>query len=158
MSSYSTPIRCDDGSPMPATPGTARAAFERRPFRRIYLAGFASNVGSWMQTVVLGPFVYKLSGDSALFAGLVICAQLGPQLVVAIPGGALSNKVSNRKALMQLLQVIMLLSALFLAWVANQASPSKYLVLLGVGIGGVCGSLYAPNYQATVPDLAGIEK
>ncbi len=142
---------------MPATPGTARAALENRPFRRLYYAGFASNVGSWMQTVVLGPFVYKLSGNSARFVGLVIFAQLGPQLLVAIPGGALSNRVSNRKALMQTLQVIQVLSALFLALVAAQLHPSKTMVLVGVAIGGCAGSLYAPNYQAILPDLAGIE-
>ena len=142
---------------MPAAPGTARAALENRPFRRLYFAGFASNIGSWMQTVVLGPFVYKLSGNSARFVGLVIFAQLGPQLLVAIPGGALSNRVPNRKALMQTLQIVQVLSALFLTWVAAQPQPSKNLVLIGVAIGGCAGSLYAPNYQAILPDLAGIE-
>jgi MFS family permease len=142
---------------MPASPGTARAALERRPFRNLYAAGFFSNIGSWMQTVVLGPFAYKLSGDSARFAGLVIFAQLGPQLIVAIPGGALSNRVKSRKALMQTLQVIQVLAAVFLAWVAAQPLPSKTLVLIGVAIGGCCNSLYAPNYQAIMPDLAGPE-
>jgi MFS family permease len=142
---------------MAATPGTARAALQRRSFRRLYVAGFFSNIGSWMQTVVLGPFVFRLSGDSASFAGLVIFAQLGPQLLIAIPGGALSNRVRNRKALMQTLQVIQVVAALFLAFVASQPSPSKMLVLLGVAIGGCAGSLYAPNYQAIMPDLAGPE-
>lgn len=142
---------------MPAVPGTARAALENRTFRRLYYAGFASNIGSWMQTVVLGPFVYRLSGNSARFVGLVIFAQLGPQLLVAIPGGALSNRVANRKALMQTLQGIQVLSAVFLAWVGAQGTPSKTLVLLGVAVGGCAGSLYAPNYQAILPDLAGPE-
>lgn len=110
-----------------------------------------------MQTVVVGPFAYRLSGNSARFVGLVMFAQLGPQLLLAIPGGALSNRVPNRRVLMQILQVVQLGAAIFLAIVAAAERPSKWLVLVGVAIGGTAGSLYAPNYQAIVPELAGPE-
>jgi hypothetical protein len=34
-------------------PGTARSALRSRDFRRIWIATFSSNVGTWMQNVAL---------------------------------------------------------------------------------------------------------
>src|SRR4051794_40855292 len=60
--------------------GTARAAFAHRTFRIVYLGAFASNIGTWMQNVVLSGLAYKLT-DSALFVGAMNLAQLGPLLL-----------------------------------------------------------------------------
>ena len=35
-------------------PGTARAALQHKVFRRVFIGAFLSNIGSWMQNVVLG--------------------------------------------------------------------------------------------------------
>ena len=137
-------------------PGTARAALAQRDFRVLFTGGFASNVGTWMQNVVLGPFAYKLSGGSATFAGLVVFAQLGPLLILSIPGGALANRAS-RKPYMICAQSEQLLFALALSFLATQASPSKTLVVLAVLGGGIGNALVAPVYQAVLPDLVGRE-
>ncbi|MEO6988600.1 MAG: hypothetical protein ABI239_08125, partial [Aquihabitans sp.] len=50
-------------------PGTARAAFSHPTFRTVYLGAFASNIGTWMQNVVLGALAYELTG-SATFVGI----------------------------------------------------------------------------------------
>ena len=137
-------------------PGTARAALAQRDFRIMYTGGFASNVGTWMQNVVLGPFAYKLAGGSATFAGLVIFAQLGPLLLLSIPGGALANR-ARRRPYMICAQSEQLLFALALAALATQARPSRLLVVLAVLGGGIGNAMVAPVYQAVLPDLVGRE-
>ena len=43
------------------TPGTAASALRHRTFRTVYFGAFASNIGTWMQNVVLGALAYELS-------------------------------------------------------------------------------------------------
>ena len=43
----------------PFAPGTARAALSYPVFRRVFVGAFLSNVGSWMQNVVLGAYGYS---------------------------------------------------------------------------------------------------
>ncbi|NBO98068.1 MAG: hypothetical protein EBV13_04990 [Actinobacteria bacterium] len=38
--------------------GSARAAFQSRDFRRIWFGSFASNIGTWIQNVVLPVYIY----------------------------------------------------------------------------------------------------
>ena len=53
------------------TPGTARSAFRHRAFRTVYLGAFASNIGTWMQNVVLGALAYDLT-KSGVFVGAMV--------------------------------------------------------------------------------------
>ena len=43
--------------------GTARAALRYPTFRTVFFGAFLSNIGSWMQNVVLGAFAYKITGS-----------------------------------------------------------------------------------------------
>ena len=82
------------------TPGTARAAFSHRTFRIVYFGAFASNIGTWMQNVVLGAIAYELTQLAACSSGLIIFAQLGPLLLLSIVGGLLADVVDRKKLLM----------------------------------------------------------
>ena len=83
--------------PRPArTPGSAAAALSNPRFRRLWLGSFASNVGTWMQSVVLGSFVYKLTestGHPSTYVGLVFFASLGPILMFGMAGGFLADRL-----------------------------------------------------------------
>jgi MFS family permease len=138
----------------PPTPGTARAALAHRDYRIVYFGSFASNIGSWAQTVVLGPYAYRLAQDSAAFAGLTVTAQMGPVLLFATLGGLLANRLP-RKRLMITGQAVQALFALILAWVVVQPDPSKPLFLFAVFGGGVTNALTAPTFQAVLPELCG---
>ena len=48
--------------------GTARAALRHPDFRSVYIGAFLSNVGTWMQNVVLGALAYDLT-RSPIFVG-----------------------------------------------------------------------------------------
>ena len=61
------------------------------PNFRIYVTGsFVSNIGTWMQNVVLGAYVYDQTRSSSI-VGLVLFAQLGPMLLFSVVGGMLAD-------------------------------------------------------------------
>jgi MFS family permease len=144
-------------SPPQHTPGTARAALAQPAFRRMYFSGFASNIGNWMQTVVLGPYALRLSGNSARFVALLMLAQLGPLLVLSIPGGTLAARIRQRQRYMIWLHVAQIICALYLALLALGDRPNQWLVLLGVLGGGVGNALSAPVWTSVLPELVGKE-
>jgi len=141
------------------TPGTARSAWSHPRFRTIYLGAFASNIGTWMQNVVLGALAYDLTG-SGVFVGIVTAAQLGPLLVLSLVGGALADAVDRKKILVTL-SVGQGIASLALAAVALDESPNKLLLVGVVLVIGCMNALYAPTFSAVVPilvprrDLAG---
>ncbi|HEV7720308.1 MAG TPA: MFS transporter [Iamia sp.] len=141
------------------TPGTARSAWSHPRFRTIYLGAFASNIGTWMQNVVLGALAYDLTG-SGVFVGVVTAAQLGPLLVLSLVGGALADAV-DRKKLLIVLSVGQGIASLGLAAVALDDSPNRVLLVAVVLAIGCMNALYAPTFSAVVPilvprrDLAG---
>jgi MFS family permease len=143
----------DGDSPVPARSGTARAAMRHRTFRIVFLGAFASNIGTWMQNVVLGAYAYDLT-HSATFVGVIIFAQLGPTLVLPMVGGLLADKVDRRRFLI-LLSIEQLVFSLGVALVVVSPHPSKVLlVVMVLGVG--CGSaMFGPAYSAILPGLVG---
>ncbi len=143
----------DGDSPIPARSGTARAALSHRTFRIVFLGAFASNIGTWMQNVVLGAYAYDLT-HSSTFVGVIIFAQLGPTLVLPIFGGLLADKV-DRKRLLIILALEQLVFSLGVALVVLSPHPSHVLLVvmvLGVGAGS---AMFGPTYAAVLPGLVG---
>jgi MFS family permease len=136
-------------------PGTARAALVQQDFRRLYFSTFSSSVGSWMQTVVVGPLALRLGGES--FVGLLMFANFGPILLLSIPAGALAAKIRNRRRYMISMQTMQIAVASFLAAVSANGAPNKWLLLLGVLGGGVLNSLNGPVSQTLMPEIVGRE-
>src|SRR6201997_5021310 len=120
----------DGDSVVPAGRGTARAALRHRTFRIVFLGAFASNIGTWMQNVVLGAYAYDLT-HSATFVGIIIFAQLGPTLVLPMVGGLLADKVDRRRFLI-LLSLEQLVFSLGGALVVSSAPPSHVLLVIMV--------------------------
>ncbi|HYL53179.1 MAG TPA: MFS transporter, partial [Acidimicrobiia bacterium] len=86
---------------VPYRRGTAQAALRHRDFRIVYVGTFASNVGTWMQNVILGAFMLDLTGKGS-WVSLVFFAQLGPLLFLSLTGGALADTVDRRRLLVSL--------------------------------------------------------
>lgn len=132
-------------------PGTARAAFAHPTFRTVYLGAFASNIGTWMQNVVLGALAYSLT-KSGVFVGIITAAQLGPLLLFSPVGGMIADSFDRKRSLM-ILCIQQALFSLLLALVTLPDDPNKVAmvaVVLAIGIGN---ALYAPIFSAVVPIL-----
>jgi MFS family permease len=139
----------------PPRAGTARAALAQRTFRIVFFGAFASNIGTWMQNVILGAYVYSIS-HSSTFVGLVVFAQMGPSLLLSILGGVVADTVDRRRLLI-IISFEQLIFSLVLALVCRGQSPSHvviFLIVLAIGVGQ---AVYAPAYSAVLPALVGRE-
>lgn len=131
-------------------PGTARSALAYRDFRLIWIGVFASNVGSWMQNLALPAYIDARTGSATIVAVLVF-AQLGPLLLLAIPGGVIADRVPRRPWLLSMQTAQMVFSVLLAFLVSRDSSLTLiFLAQLGVGIGN---ALNAPAFQASIPLL-----
>src|SRR6059058_594574 len=131
--------------------GTAQAALRNRDFRIFWGGTFASNIGTWMQNVLLGAFGYELTG-SAVFVGILFFAQLGPLLFMSTVGGVLADVVDRRKLLI-ITQVEQLVLSMLLAVLAAGGNPSRVALVACVFAIGVGNSLSAPAIAAILPTL-----
>ena len=118
----------------------------------MWTASFASNVGTWMQNVVLPAYVYERTGKASV-VGLLVFAQLGPLLVLSIPAGVVADRFDRRRWLIAM-QIVQLVFSAALAPLAAADAPiwSLFLIAMGVGIGS---ALNAPAWSAMLPTMVG---
>jgi MFS family permease len=149
------PLANSEALDAPATPRSGRAidALRHHAFRRVYTGAFLSNVGTWMQNVVLGALAYDLTGSSA-FVGLVLFAQLGPMLFFSMVGGLLADSFDRRRLLVSISAMQALLT-LGLAAVTRGDAPNEAAVVGIVFLIGMGQSVFGPAYSALLPDLVG---
>ncbi|MFM2070782.1 MAG: hypothetical protein RLZZ623_1045 [Actinomycetota bacterium] len=137
-----------------ARPGSARAALAYPDFRRMWVGSFASNIGTWMQNVVLPAYVYERTGRASV-VGLLVFAQLGPLLLLSIPAGVIADRFDRRRWLIAM-QIVQLVFSVALAPLAAANAPlwSLFVVAMGVGIGN---ALNAPAWSAMLPTMVSKE-
>ena len=133
--------------------GTAMDVLRQRTFRRVYTGAFLSNIGTWMQNVVLGALAYDLTGSSS-FVGIVLFAQLGPMLFFSMIGGLIADSFDRRRLLVAV-SVTQAALALGLAMVTRSDDPSKVAIVVIVFFIGLGQSVFGPAYSAVLPDIAG---
>ena len=136
---------------LPFRRGTAQAALRNRDFRIFWGGTFASNIGTWMQNVLLGAYGYELTG-SATFVGVLFFAQLGPLLFMSNIGGVLADVVDRRKLLI-ITQLAQLILSGVLAALAVSDDPSLVAIVVCVFAIGVANALSAPAIAAILPTL-----
>ena len=134
-------------------PGSARAALRHKVFRRVFAGAFLSNIGTWMQNVVLGALAYDLT-ESPTFVGVILFAQLGPLLLFSVVGGALADTV-DRKRLLVSVALSQLVLSFVLAAVAAPERPNQVALVVVVFAIGVGQALFNPAYSAMLPQLVG---
>jgi MFS family permease len=135
----------------PIRTGTARAALRYPTFRRVYIGALLSNIGSWMQNVILGAFVYQQTG-SASYVALISFAQLGPLLLLSMVGGAVADRFDRRTVLI-VVSVEQLLFSFAIAALVTAPNPNLALLLGLVFAIGIGQAIYAPAYSALIPTL-----
>src|SRR6185436_15589485 len=113
--------------------GTAQAALRHRNFTLVWGGTFASNVGTWMQNVLLGQFAYALTKDAG-YVGLLYFAQLGPLLFLSQVGGVIADMVDRRRYLVVMQTMQMALSFLLvpLAVVDHPDQTAIFLCVLAI--------------------------
>lgn len=131
--------------------GTAMAALAFPMFRRVWGGSLLSNVGSWMQNVVLGAYVYDLTG-SAMWVSAVTFAQLGPLLLLSIVGGTLAD-LFDRRRLLILVALEQAAFSVVLAGIVALDDPPIGAIIVVVGLIGIGQAVHAPTFTAVTPML-----
>jgi MFS family permease len=124
-------------------------------YRALLIAQFASNIGTWMQTVGAQWLMGDLTHDP-LQVALVQTATSLPVFLLGFPAGAVGDVFDRRRVLL-LSQAFMLAAAALLAFLTFEDDVTPW-VLLGLTFAiGAGRALTAPSWQAIQPQLVGRE-
>ena len=136
---------------MAADSGAAWAPLKGSVFRMLWLAVLASNIGTWMQTVGAQWLLVDLPNAATLVA-LVQTADTLPDLLLALPGGALADIFDRRRFLIGL-QVFQVAAGIGLTALTLTGQMTPPLLLGFTFVLGAAGAVATPAYQALIPEL-----
>lgn len=126
-------------------------ALRVRPFRWYWAAQWPVFLGTWMQVVALGYFVYQQTRSTAA-VGAVAAADGLPAVVLSMFGGVLADRMPRRRILLYT-QSILGISAGALAMLVATHHASLGAVMAVAVVFGSADSLDLPTRQALVADL-----
>lgn len=136
----------------PISTGTAASALRHRTFRIVFFGAFASNIGSWMQNVVLGAYAYNTTHSSTFVGGSFSPSSVRPSCwppsAGSWPTRWTARNSSSRSPSSS--------SCSLWGWPWSSGPPQVLLVVMVVLV-GVGNALYAPTYSAILPGLVGRE-
>jgi MFS family permease len=136
--------------PVQDAPG-AWSPLRHPSFALLWTAALLSNTGSWMHDVAAGWLMTTLAPTPAMVA-LVQAATTLPVFLLALPAGALADRMDKRRLLL-LVQSVMLLLAAALGVLVLLGAASEWVLLaitFGLGIGV---AITSPTWQAILPQL-----
>ncbi|MEI7815020.1 MAG: MFS transporter [Coriobacteriia bacterium] len=138
-------------------------SFRERDFTLFWFGSLVSNTGTWMQTTALALVVFSFR-QSSIDLGVVNFVSGIPILFLALPAGALADRVDKRMLLI-IAQAVLMLQAAALGILYYQGRLSSvdpvtamvWVSALGL-LGGVMSALTFPAWQALLPDLVPRDK
>lgn len=112
-----------------AAGGSIFVALQRYPaYRVLWIGTVATNLGQWMKNIALGWQMLILT-DSAFWVGMIAFASGIPFLVIALPAGALVDRVDERRVLLASQWAAMAVAAVLAALIiAGNAEPWHLIV------------------------------
>lgn len=127
------------------------APFRHRRYAAFWTGAFASNIGTWMETIAVGILVTTTTGQAG-WAGLVAAAGFVPMALLGPIGGALADRIPRRRLLLGMSSVQAVLAGILTMLAALDVAP-PWAVTIIVFISGCAGALGFPAYQSLMPDL-----
>jgi len=131
------------------------APLRHREYALLWTGAFVSNIGTWMESIALGIYVTKHTGQAA-WTGTVAAAAFQPIAFFSPIGGALADRYPRRLLMIgtSLVQTGLAGLLTFMFVVGHPSAPTITLIALG---NGVCAALGFPSFQAMLPDLVPVE-
>lgn len=117
-----------------------------KQYRRLYVAGFVTAVGS-QATYVTVPFQLKNLTHSTLAVGSLGLAELVPLVVLGLYGGVLADRL-NRRRLIISMEAVLMLSTAVLVLNALLAHPSTWVLYADAFVVAGAASLQRPSIEA----------
>jgi MFS family permease len=122
-----------------------------RAVRLLWCAAVVSDIGTWVQLIVVGSLVAASTG-SAIQTGLVALATFTPQALASPVGGLLADRFDRRKVFATALVVQALVTAVLAVTLGLGVRTPAVLILL-ILLASAAGAMGAPAYAAMLPDL-----
>ena len=119
-------------------------------YRRLWLAGVFSAMGSQLSAFAVLFYVWQLTG-SVVWTGMVGLARVVPMLVAALVGGQLADSRDRRRLVMATRSGQIVTAALLTA--DSATGGQLWAVLLLVGVQSGLGTVGAPASKTFVPRL-----
>ncbi|MEX2558188.1 MAG: MFS transporter [Actinomycetota bacterium] len=129
----------------------ALAAFSYRNYLIFWAGGLLSNIGRWIQDMVMPYILYRLTG-SGFIVGFAAFLRFAPAIVVGPLAGLLADRF-NRRTVLLVTQIALsvVAVALWAMWGLGLGNPTLLVVLAAVA--GVIYALNTPAWQAFIPEL-----
>jgi len=127
------------------------APLRHRRYAAFWTGAFASNIGTWMETVAVGILVTSQTGQAG-WAGIVAAAGFVPNALLGPLGGALADRIPRRRLLLTSVSAQTLLAAILTLLAATDAARPWNVTLI-VLASGCAGAIGFPAYQSLMPDL-----
>lgn len=125
-------------------------------YRSLWIAGIASNVGTFMYLASAG-WAMAILSDSPTLTGLVQAAWAVPGFLLALHAGAFADLLDRRRLILAS-QAAALTIAVVLAIVQWSGSMTPGVLLVGTFLESVALTAAAPAFMALTPDLVGPER
>jgi MFS family permease len=125
----------------------------QRDFRVFSVGQLVSLIGTWMQRVAQAWLVLELT-NSPFKLGLISSLQFAPVLLVAVPAGVITDRMSKRRLLI-LTQAVLMLQASVLTVLVWTGLVQYWHVAVLATVYGLAQVIDMPTRQAFVADLTG---
>jgi MFS family permease len=126
-----------------------------RPYRWYWAAQWPVFLGTWMQVVALGYYVYTTTGSQTA-VGIVGAADGIPAVVLSLYGGVLADRLPRRRILLYTQSVLGISAAVLAIMVATHHAGLGVLIVIAV-VFGSADALDLPTRQALIADLVSAE-
>jgi len=126
-------------------------AFSNPNFRLYTYGSSVSLIGTWLQKMAVGWLAWELT-DSPLWLGIVVAADLLPVVLSSPFAGVLADRLDRRRMLI-LLQSLMLVQALALAFLTYTGLINIWLLIGFTAVLGVIMGFNHPTRQSLINSL-----
>jgi MFS family permease len=137
--------------PEAETRSSAWAPLAIPTYRAFWAASFFSNLGTWIHEVGAAWLMTELD-PSPLMVSSVRAAMALPILLLALPAGAIADRVDRRRLLIGT-QLWLLITAVSLATLTYCGLVTPTILLLLTAAAGLGMVMHAPSWQASIPEL-----
>jgi MFS family permease len=131
--------------------GGVLSALRHRDYTLLLSGSFLSNVGTWIYNTILFWYVKDLTGSDA-WVGALNLANFLPILIFVLLAGSLADTL-NRKRLILVTQVLMMLAALAMAICTQFGVATLPVILVITVVMGVSFTFTFPAYRSVITDL-----
>lgn len=140
----------------PASERPSRGAFailRQRDFRLFWVGACVSFIGSWVQIIAMGLFVYRETGSKEALGTIALAGGL-PTTALLLFGGVVADR-ANKRALVMTTQTLFAATAFALAALTWSGQIRLWHLIALAFVNGAVFAVDGPARQAMVRDLVG---